>query len=103
MPSDTEIPKRTEQAVTETVSKADPVAVIHRIQDAINRHDLDAMSECFAPDYLSEQPGYPSRTFRGTEQMRKNWSHIFAAVPDMQTHLLRVSRDGDIVWSEWEH
>lgn len=88
--------------MTETASKADPVAVIHRLRDAMNQHDLDAMAECFDPAYLSEQPGHPDRTFRGTEQMRKNWTHIFAGVPDLQASLLRAARDGSTVWTEWE-
>ena len=34
--------------------------------------------------------------------MRKNWSQIFAAVPDIQAALLRSTGDGHTVWAEWE-
>ena len=56
--------------------------VLQRLREAINRHDLDALAACFEPDYHSEFPAHPDRTFRGHEQMRKNWSQIFGAVPE---------------------
>ena len=30
-----------------------------RLVDATNAHDVDAMMECFDPDYRSEQPLHP--------------------------------------------
>jgi ketosteroid isomerase-like protein len=49
-----------------------------------------------------EFPAHPERAFRGHEQMRKNWTDIFSAVPDIKAGLLRYVADGDTVWAEWE-
>jgi len=76
--------------------------VLQRLREAINRHDLDALAACFEPDYHSEFPAHPDRTFRGHEQMRKNWSEIFGAVPDIEAALLRYASEGDTAWAEWE-
>ena len=75
--------------------------VLERLRHALNRRDLDAMLECFDPDYRSEQPAHPNRGFGGKEQVRKNWSGMFESFPDFQADLLRHSSDGDVVWSEW--
>ncbi len=78
-----------------------PTPVLQRLQDAINRHDLEAFVACFAPDYRSEQPAHPARAFAGSEQVRKNWAGFFAAVPDLRAELLRSANQGDTVWAEW--
>ncbi len=75
---------------------------IEGLQNAINDHDLDALTECFEPDYMSTFPVHPNRAFRGRAQMRKNWSTIFGAVPDIHAELLRWASEGDTVWAEWE-
>jgi ketosteroid isomerase-like protein len=78
-----------------------PRLVVERAQKAINSHDLEGFVACFDEDYQSEQPAYPSRTFRGREQVRKNWSGIFSSVPDVQAEIVRSSVEGDTVWTEW--
>jgi ketosteroid isomerase-like protein len=87
-------------AESQTVSE--PLSVVHRLQAATNAHDLDALVDCFASDYLSEIPLHPSRTFRGSEQVRRNWGQILAGVPDLHSELVREAVDGNVVWSEWE-
>jgi ketosteroid isomerase-like protein len=77
------------------------VAIEH-IREATNRHDLDALVACFAPDYQSTFPAHPDRAFQGHEQLRKNWSQIFRAVPNIHVELLRSAADGATVWAEWE-
>jgi ketosteroid isomerase-like protein len=79
-----------------------PIEVVTELQSAVNKHDLDAMAACFTPDYESEFPAHPDRSFRGLGQMRKNWSQIFGAVPDIEAVLLRATSSGDTVWAEWE-
>ncbi len=75
--------------------------VLERLHAAMNRHDLEAMLECFDPDYRSEQPLHPNRGFSGKEQVRKNWSRMLDSFPDFEAHLLgHVSSEGT-VWSEW--
>jgi ketosteroid isomerase-like protein len=74
--------------------------VLERLRDAQNGRDLDAMLECFDPDYESEQPAHPNRGFGGKEQVRKNWSGIFESFPDFEAELLRQSSEGDVEWGE---
>jgi ketosteroid isomerase-like protein len=87
-------------ADSQTTNEA--LAVVHRLQAATNAHDLEALVDCFAPDYLSEIPLHPSRTFRGAEQVGRNWSQILAGVPDLHSELVRHAIDGTVVWAEWE-
>ncbi|MBA3424276.1 MAG: nuclear transport factor 2 family protein [Rubrobacteraceae bacterium] len=83
-------------------TESSPIALIERLRRAINQHDLDALIACFDPDYRSEFPAHPDRTFRGHEQMLKNWTQIFSAVPDIEAALLRCTSEEDTVWAEWE-
>lgn len=81
---------------------AGPVAVLERLLTATKDHDLDAMVSCFADDYFNETPAHPKRGFRGKEQVRANWTQIFAGVPDIRAEVLRSAVMGDTVWTEWE-
>jgi len=84
---------------TDTVSAAE---VAQRLLEATNRHDLDGLVSCFAPDFVNETPAHPARSFVGAEQVRRNWAQIFAGVPDLEATILRSSIDGDSIWTEWE-
>jgi ketosteroid isomerase-like protein len=75
--------------------------VVRRLHAAMNAHDIDAFVDCFAEDYDSEQPAHPDRAFRGREQVRENWSSVFAGVPDFHADLVRLDAAGDVAWSEW--
>lgn len=79
-----------------------PLAVVLRLQAATNEHDLDALVDCFATDYVSDIPVHPSRGFRGAGQVRDNWTQILAGVPDLRSELIRHAVQGDLVWAEWE-
>src|SRR5690349_10156603 len=81
---------------------AGPLAVIERLRQALNQHNLDALLACFAPDYDSIFPAHPDRAFQGPTQVRKNWSQIFGALPNLEAVLLHSAVAGDTVWSEWE-
>ena len=76
--------------------------VMNRLQAAMNAHDVDALVACFAVDYESVQPAHPSRAFRGSDQVRKNWEGVFAGVPDFTAELVLfgVTDDGVEV-GEW--
>jgi ketosteroid isomerase-like protein len=74
---------------------------IARLADAMNRHDARGMAACFAPDYHSEQPVHPNRTFTGNDQVAKNWTEMFAGVPDMRIECLAEDTVGSRTWSEW--
>ena len=84
-------------------SQIEPEAFVYRLERATNEHDLEALVDCFAPDYRNETPAHPERGFTGREQVRANWTQIFAAIPDVRCEVLRCAADSDTVWSEWEH
>lgn len=73
-----------------------------RVSAAANSHDIDRVVDCFTEDYVNEAPVHPSRGFVGRDQVRRNWTQIFASVPDITTTVLRSDQVGDRVWSEWE-
>lgn len=80
----------------------EPSAVLDALERATDAHDLDALVDCFSPDYRNETPVHPARGFTGREQVRRNWQQIFAAVPDLRARVLRSTVAGATVWSEWE-
>jgi ketosteroid isomerase-like protein len=88
--------------IVDPQTSREPLAVVHRLQAATNARDLDALVDCFTADYLSEIPLHPSRSFRGSEQVRRNWAQILAGVPDLRSELIREAVDGNVVWAEWE-
>ena len=81
-------------------SESGPLAVLERLRAATNAHDLDGFVACFAPDFRSEQPLRPARSFHGQAQLRKNETHVFAQIPDLTLDLLRTAVEGDTVWTE---
>ncbi len=78
------------------------VAMVERLRDATNAHDLDALVDCFAESYRNETPAHPGRGFSGREQVRTNWRTIFAAVPDLTATVQHTVTNGEEIWSEWE-
>lgn len=77
-------------------------AVLQRLRDAMNEHDLEALVDVFDPDVVSETPAHPQRTFRGADQVRRNWEQIFGGVPDLHADLLDAAVAGETVWAEWD-
>src|SRR5215218_10143507 len=43
-----------------------PAAVVERLLEAVNAHDLEAMVALFADDYQNETPAHPQRGFGAT-------------------------------------
>ncbi len=78
----------------------EPVKVVDRLVDAMNRHDIDDFVACFQDDYESYQPLRPSEAFKGSGQVRKNWSRIFESIPDVRGEILRSASSGDTAWVE---
>ena len=76
-------------------------ALVERLCRAVNEHDLDALTECFAEDYVNETPAHPARGFQGRAQVRRNWQQIFDAVPDITAEVGWIA-DEETVWSEWQ-
>ena len=83
--------------------ETDPSAVVQRLRAVTNAHDLDAIVACFASEYRNETPAHPARSFVGNEQVRRNWTQILAAIPDISTEILASAVSGTMVWTEWEH
>lgn len=81
----------------------EPLRVVERLRDATNAHDLDGIVGCFAADYRNETPVHPARGFVGREQVRRNWTQILAAIPDVSTEIVASVAARDTVWTEWEH
>ncbi len=76
--------------------------VVERLLRALNEHDLERLVASFAEDYVNETPVHPARGFRGNQQVRRNWTQLFAGVPDLRAELPRLVVDGDSAWTEWE-
>lgn len=74
--------------------------VVTRFVNACNRHDADGVYSCLHPDFDSIQPMYPSRNFRGADQVRRNWQAIFDAEPGFRLTVLRSAAADDTVWLE---
>jgi ketosteroid isomerase-like protein len=79
-----------------------PEAMVARLVRATNEHDIEALVACFAENYENETPLHPSRSFRGREQVRRNWTQIFEFVPDIQAQVVQLAVDDASVWTEWE-
>jgi ketosteroid isomerase-like protein len=79
----------------------DPREVAVALVEAMNAHDIEAFVALFAPDYDSRQPAHPDRAFQGRDQVRANWSAVFAGVPDFRAELIASAAEADTVWSEW--
>jgi ketosteroid isomerase-like protein len=80
---------------------ADPAAFLASLIAAVNRHDIDALSGLFAEDYVNETPAHPSRGFTGRDQVRRNWTTIFSALPDVTVTAPAYTVADDTVWAEW--
>jgi ketosteroid isomerase-like protein len=80
-----------------------PPPLLRALLAAMNAHDLDALSACFAPDYVNETPVHPAQSFTGRAQVRRNWSRILGSAPDLSAVLVRwaVGPEG-AQWAEWD-
>ena len=88
--------------MTSAQQQVDAAAIIERLGRAIDERDLDGLVGCFASDVCSEQPVHPERNFTGSDQVRRNWTQIFAAVPDLHATLVRSTAVANTGWAEWE-
>jgi ketosteroid isomerase-like protein len=82
-------------------SASSPLDVVGRLEDALKRHDLDALVDCFHHEYRGEQPLHPREPAVDREQLRRNWETFFADVSDVRTEVLDTAVSCDTVWSEW--
>jgi ketosteroid isomerase-like protein len=73
-----------------------------RLVGATNDHDVEGIVVCFSDEYVNVTPCHPARGFTGREQVRRNWTTILGAVPDLVAEVGDFVEDGDRIWSEWE-
>lgn len=78
----------------------DAMEVVTKFVNACNRHDADGVYACLHPDFDSIQPMYPTRNFRGADQVRRNWQAIFDAEPGFRLTVLRSAAVDDTIWLE---
>ena|SRR5580765_379422 len=71
--------------------KPDLPSILQRYFDAQNRHDIDAMVACFAPDSTVLDEG---REFIGTEAIR-SWMEVTSGKYRIAIRPLETSREGD--------
>ena len=60
----------------------DVLSFPHRLAAATTAHDIEALVACFGADYINETPAHPARGFLGADQVRRNWTQLFAGIPD---------------------
>lgn len=77
-------------------------SVVDRLVDAINGHDLDRLTECFAPGFSMLWPVHPARSFTGRDGVRTNWEAIFTAYPGLRVTVTTRAQRGEEIWGEWE-
>ncbi|MCE0535482.1 nuclear transport factor 2 family protein [Kineosporia rhizophila] len=77
--------------------------LVQRLISALNSHDLDAVTACFAPDFHAEWPAHPSRDIQGPEQVRRNWEMIFKMSPDITIEMTNSVEVGEETWGEWHY
>lgn len=77
------------------------LSVLMKMEAAINAHNIDAFVNCFTNDFGSEPPVHSERNFIGAEQVRKNWTALFAEVPDLQAKLITHTIADGLGWSKW--
>ena len=86
--------------MTEPDARTTRPDAIDRMVAATNAHDLDALVDCFTADYRLVAPTHPARGFTGRDQVRRNWTEIFAAVPDVRCEILSRVESADTLWVE---
>ena len=82
---------------TESAAK-DMVGLLER---AINDRDLEGLVQLFSADVVVEYPAHPSLTFRGRDQIWRNWAPIMAKLDDFRATVVRSAVDDSSVWVEW--
>ena len=70
---------------------ADGADLVARLLDATNAHDLERLVDCFTETYVNHTPAHPARGFTGRDQVRRNWTQIFATVPDLAARVLATA------------
>ncbi|MEU8615450.1 nuclear transport factor 2 family protein [Actinoplanes sp. NPDC048791] len=77
--------------------------VVERLIDAINAHDLDALTATFADDFTSTWPAHPARSFSSPQQVRRNWATVFTQFPEIRVSVTGSAGSADEFWGEFHY
>ncbi|MBT2586423.1 nuclear transport factor 2 family protein [Arthrobacter sp. ISL-95] len=79
-----------------------PDGPVRRMFAAAGSHDIEALVAEFSQSYINVTPNHPQRNFTGTQQVRANWTSLFAGIPDLALKIHDAVADDDrTVWVEW--
>jgi serine phosphatase RsbU (regulator of sigma subunit)/ketosteroid isomerase-like protein len=78
-----------------SMSRDEALALVRRLQDAANRHDVARLMELYDDDALTVSPVFGQ--LRGRAAITASWETTFATIPDMEIELRDVLVDGDRV------
>ncbi len=67
--------------------------------DAFNRHDVDALVECYTPEAVNFQVAAGGPRV-GTDDIRADFESFFSAFPDTYARVENILADGN--WAAWE-
>ena len=90
--------------MSETASDACRLATLHRLFDAFNRHDADAVMRCFAPDAVflaAAGPEALGRRITGSDAIRDAFAAVWADMPDVRWTVRRSRIMGEEAVTEW--
>jgi steroid delta-isomerase-like uncharacterized protein len=80
--------------------RAEMTDLVERLTEAWNRHDPDAVAECYSPDAVSRDSTL-SEPLHGRQAIRNAAAMYMAAFPDIRFEIRRVACDGDVMCEEW--
>ncbi|MGH2534523.1 MAG: ester cyclase [Thermomicrobiales bacterium] len=75
-------------------------STIHRMVEAMNRHDAEAAVEAFAAEVVFWEPSYDEPR-RGRDAVRRDLVGFFAMLPDIQFTSESILADGNRICHEW--
>ena len=82
-------------AHTQARRAEDNRALMQKFVDRMNKHDLSAIDECFAADYVEHNaaPGMPP----GRDGLKQMFQMYLKAFPDMSMKVEHVVSEGDLI------
>lgn len=71
------------------------IRIVRMFNDAINRHDVEALCSFMAPDHTFIDSGGGTTT--GIETMRQGWRDFFEMFPDYRNEMAGFLQDGNTI------
>jgi hypothetical protein len=72
--------------MTDAMIQASPPASLHAFVSAQERHDVEAVIACFAPDIVIRSPITQRVRFEGIEQASDLFRHVFCAISEIRVY-----------------